>query len=66
MMIPVPLCSFREFRTWQLLSLHQFQQRIAKEELIIAIVKPMLQLIQIGVHMLHAELVVGANHAAIS
>jgi hypothetical protein len=60
------LRSLSEFRVWQLLSLHQFQERIAKEELIIAIVKPMLQLIQIGVQMLHAELVVGANHSALS
>jgi hypothetical protein len=41
------LCRLGEFRIWQLLSLHQFQERIAEQELIIAILKPMLQLIQI-------------------
>gem|GEM_PF-6762836 len=33
---------FREFGVWQLLSLHQFQKRIAKQEFIVPIVKPML------------------------
>gem|GEM_PF-3602360 len=39
------LSSFREFRVWQLLSLYQFQERIAEQEFVVPIVKPMLKLV---------------------
>jgi hypothetical protein len=45
------LGSFCKLRVWQLLSLHQFQKRVAEKKLIIPVVKAMLQFIQIGVQM---------------
>jgi hypothetical protein len=59
------LRSLREFRIWQLLGLYQFQKRVAEQERIFSIVKPMLQFIQIGVEMLHRKLVIRADHAAL-
>ena len=37
---------------WKRLSLYQFQERIAKQELVVPIVKPMHKLIQISVQMI--------------
>jgi hypothetical protein len=59
------LCCLRKLRIWQLLRLNQFQERVTKKELITAVVKAMLQLIQIGVQMLHAQLVIRPHHAAL-
>jgi hypothetical protein len=47
-----------EFRVWQLLSLHQLQECIPKQVLIVSIIKAMFQFVQIGVQMSRRELVV--------
>ena len=52
---------FGEFRVWQLLSLHQFQERIAEQKFVVPIVKAMFQFIQIGVQMLRGKFVIRVN-----
>jgi hypothetical protein len=52
------LSSLSKLPIWQLLSRYQLQQRIPKQELILAVVKAMLQFVQISVQMLKAQLVI--------
>jgi hypothetical protein len=52
------LSSLGKFRVWQLLSFYQFQERIPKKKLIAAIVKPMLQFIQICIQLLCRKFVI--------
>jgi hypothetical protein len=52
------LSSLSKLPIWQVLSRYQLQQRIPKQELILAVVKAMLQFVQISVQMLKAQLVI--------
>jgi hypothetical protein len=55
----------RQLPIRELLRLNQFQKRIAEKEFIAPIVKPMFKVIQIGVQMLHTQLVIRSHHAAL-
>ena len=52
------LCGLYKLCVWQLLSTYQLQQSVAKQELIISIIKSMLQFIEIGVQMFGRQLVI--------
>src|SRR5881392_2720786 len=63
--VPVFSRSLSQFRVWQLLCLHELQECIAKQKLIMTIVKTVLQLIKVGVQMLCAQLVIRPDHSAL-
>ena len=70
-----PECPFYDLRDRSLGGLHQLRVResfrinqlqhsVPKQKLVVPIIEPMLQLIQVGVQMLHANMVVGADDRA--
>ena len=64
-MVANRLSRFSQLLQWQLLSIHQLQKSIAKQELVAAIVKPMLKLVQIGVQMFQTDFVIRTDDGAL-